>query len=359
MNIYNQPAGKIPVYIQLKNTILSDIKSGKYPEGTALPAVNVIADNAGVSIRTAYLAVQELIKDGVCFKRPKKGTFVGASANFIKHPVCAVWTQYNSDTPLEHPLSSVFYCGLLQGSAENNITPVLICDNPESVINRYKNSAEFDCKGVIVLDSDKFDETIELANKFPEQKFFFINYVMKKLNDLPPNMFAIVNDNYHGAYKMAEYIIAHDCNDVVMLSVKLQVEDRTYHNRLKGALTAFNDYFVNINKEDIIYIERGGQVQNAFLAITKLLRSGRRPQAIFCVNDLIAEGACQALAAENVRNVMVTGYDCLFPNISKQWKFPTMQVAYSQMVMKAIQLLKSNEKITEKIIRLQPEIKEN
>ena len=158
---------------------------------------------------------------------------------------------------------------------------------------------------------------------------------------------------------MAEYIIAHDCNDVVMLSVKLQVGDRTYHNRLKGALTAFNDYFVNINKENIIYIERGNQVRNAFLAITKLLRSGRRPQAIFCVNDLIAEGACQALDAENIRDVLVSGYDCLFPNISKQWKFPTMRVAYSQMVMKAIQLLKSNEKITEKIIRLQPEIKEN
>ena len=100
---------KTPIYIQLKNSLMLDIKNGKYPEGTALPAVNIIAGNAGVSVRTAYLAIQELIYDGVCFKRPKKGTFVGNAANFVKHPVCAVWTQYSGESPFEYPLSSIFY----------------------------------------------------------------------------------------------------------------------------------------------------------------------------------------------------------------------------------------------------------
>ena len=347
---------KIPIYIQLKNAILADIKNGKYPEFSALPPVNAIADNAGVSVRTAYIAVQELIKDGICFKRPKKGTFVGDPANLTKHPVCAVWTQYNSDTPLEYPLSSVFYCGLLQGCAQNNITPVLINDAPESVIKRYDRSNEFDCKGMLVLDRDKFNKTVELAKKFPEKKFFFINYFVKKLDTQPPNMFSIVNDDYNGAYKMAEHIISHNCKDIIILSAKLTTDDRTYHDRIKGALAAFKEYSINISKKNIFLLDRTNQIQNARLSIIKLLRSGRRPQAIFCVNDLLAAGASQARSAENINNIKVTGFDHLFPNYAAEEGFATMKVPYTKMVMEALRLLDSDEKISDNIIKIQSEI---
>lgn len=349
---------KIPIYMQLKNMLLSDIKNGKYPENSALPAVNIIADNAGCSVRTAYLAVQELIKDGVCFKRPKKGTYVGNPANLAKHPVCAVWTEFNAESPFEYPLSSIFYCGLLQGCADYNITPVLISDNPESVIKRYARSREFDFKGVIVLDEKKFEATVELAKKFPDKKFFFINYVTKNMDDIPPNMTAIVNDNYCGAYKMTEHIIAKGLKDIVLFSVKLRFSDRTYHDRMLGALAAAEEYKTDIKKNDIFQFESPEQSKKAYLETLKIIRSGRRPQAIFCTNDLLAEGVCQALATENIDNILVTGYDFLYPNISQKWGFPTMHVPYTKMVKEALRRLNSDEEIFEKIIKLQPTLKE-
>ena len=356
MDISVMRTGRLPVYIQLKNTILADIKNGKYPEGTALPAVNVIADAANVSVRTAYLAIQELINDGVCFKRPKKGTFVGNPANFIKHPVCAVWTTYSVDAPFQYPLSSIFYCGLLQGCTENNITPVLVGAYPEAVIKRYNRSKEFDLKGVLVLEPDKFSDAVELAKKFPDKKFFFVNYVMQKMDDIPPNMTAIVNDNYNGAYKMAEYLISLNCRDFIFMNTQLHFDDRTYHNRMRGALAALKEHSLKINKKDIFVLNRTGQSEQAFAIMIELLRSGRRPHAVFCVNDLIAAGVSRALAAEKITDIEVTGFDYLYPHIAEQWKFTTMRVQYSKMVLEALRCCNSDKNVG-KIIKLQPEIK--
>jgi GntR family transcriptional regulator len=66
----------VPVYLQLKDIIFNDIKNGKYTEGQQLPTVKELSAQSGVSIRTAYLALEELVKSGSCFKRPKKGIFV-------------------------------------------------------------------------------------------------------------------------------------------------------------------------------------------------------------------------------------------------------------------------------------------
>ena len=347
---------KTPVYIQLKNSLMLDIKNGRYPENSSLPAVNVIADNAGVSVRTAYLAIQELIAEGICFKRPKKGTIVGKS---VKHSVCAVWANYNGESPLEYPLASVFYCGLLQGCAENNITPILIADDPETVIKRYDRSYEFDFKGVIVLDYDKFNDSIELAKKFPDKKFFFVNYVMKNLDTLPPNMIAVVNDNYHGAYRMIEHYISCGCKDFMFFSVKLDADDRTYHNRVKGALAALKDYSLDFNKKNMIITAQWSQKKDFYLAMVKVIRSGRRPQVIFCVNDVIAAAVSKVLAEENISGIKVCGYDYIFPYLSEKWGFDTVKVPYTKMVLKSLACLESDEVNFEKVIRMQPEIKIN
>ncbi|MBQ9502362.1 MAG: substrate-binding domain-containing protein [Lentisphaeria bacterium] len=342
----------------MKNEILADIKSGKYPENTPLPAVNVIADSAGISVRTAYLAVQELVKDGVCFRRPKKGTFVGGPENLVRHAVCAVWTEYSEKTPFDYPLSSVFYCGILQGCGRFGITPVLVSGSPEEVIRRYDRSREFDFKGVLVLDSGKFDAAVELARKFPEKRFFFVNYVMEKINDLPPNMTAVVDDGYRGAYRMIEHLISLQCNDFVIFNVDLDPGDRTYCDRLRGALAALREYSVPVEAKDVLRRDRFKQEEWAFLAMTRLLRSGRRPQAVFCVNDLLAVGVCRALEAEKVTGVAVAGYDNLYPHFSEQWGFDTMQVPYSQMVIESLRLLSSDGESPERVIKLRSELVE-
>ncbi|MBP1582515.1 MAG: GntR family transcriptional regulator, partial [Victivallales bacterium] len=82
---------------QLKTAILTYIRQASLPDGTALPSVQRIAEAAQVSLRTADLALQELVADGYCFRRPKRGTFFGARAASQVKSLFGLWEAHSPD----------------------------------------------------------------------------------------------------------------------------------------------------------------------------------------------------------------------------------------------------------------------
>ncbi|MCO6559390.1 MAG: GntR family transcriptional regulator [Bifidobacterium sp.] len=66
----------IPMYLQLKTSLLAALQSGKYPKGSQIPPEPELCRQYGVSRITVRKAVSELVKDGYLFKKQGKGTFV-------------------------------------------------------------------------------------------------------------------------------------------------------------------------------------------------------------------------------------------------------------------------------------------
>ena len=57
-------------YDQVKDSIIAAIRDGRLAPLSKLPPISQIAADAGVSLRTADLALQALIGEGYCFRRP-------------------------------------------------------------------------------------------------------------------------------------------------------------------------------------------------------------------------------------------------------------------------------------------------
>lgn len=66
----------IPLYFQLENRILEDIRIGKYPVGKKLPTENEFGDMYSVSRATVRQAINELVQKGWVERNGNKGTFV-------------------------------------------------------------------------------------------------------------------------------------------------------------------------------------------------------------------------------------------------------------------------------------------
>ncbi len=64
------------IYVQLSNQLKNYIAKKNLEPGAMLPDIKTIARSAKVSVKTAERALDKLIKEGICFRRPKKGTFV-------------------------------------------------------------------------------------------------------------------------------------------------------------------------------------------------------------------------------------------------------------------------------------------
>lgn len=65
-----------PLYIQLKDSLVTDIESGQYGAHQRLPSERELADRFQVSRMTARQALLQLARDGVIYTRVGKGTFV-------------------------------------------------------------------------------------------------------------------------------------------------------------------------------------------------------------------------------------------------------------------------------------------
>lgn len=74
---------KQPLFVQLKQQLLSKIQSGEWTFGHMLPNELALAAEFGVSQGTVRRAIRDLVSDGVLIRRRGQGTFVSSySANF-------------------------------------------------------------------------------------------------------------------------------------------------------------------------------------------------------------------------------------------------------------------------------------
>ncbi len=66
----------IPLYFQLKERILSEIKSGAYPSGSLIPTENELSEAFQISRTTVRQAITELVQEGWLYRVKSKGTYV-------------------------------------------------------------------------------------------------------------------------------------------------------------------------------------------------------------------------------------------------------------------------------------------
>lgn len=81
---------RIPLYLQLKNTLLNRIDNGELLPGERLESERDLAEKYGVNRQTVRSALNVLIEDGVLIKVPYKGTFVA------KQIVKPAWGNYDA-----------------------------------------------------------------------------------------------------------------------------------------------------------------------------------------------------------------------------------------------------------------------
>lgn len=77
----------VPLYFQLKELILADIKNGTYKEGCLIPTEKDISNTFQISRTTVRQAISELVQEGWLYRVKSKGTFVSQpkiSQDFIK-----------------------------------------------------------------------------------------------------------------------------------------------------------------------------------------------------------------------------------------------------------------------------------
>ena len=84
----------VPLYYQLKNTILSEIRSGNAKAGDLIPTEDQYCSHYGVSRTTVRQAIVELVNDGYLYRIKAKGTFVSAKVNRVETNLTSMYASW-------------------------------------------------------------------------------------------------------------------------------------------------------------------------------------------------------------------------------------------------------------------------
>ncbi len=352
----------MPVYQQIKEQLVSRIRQENLPPGALMPSIKLVAEAAGVSLRTADLAMQALVDEGFCFRRPKKGTFVADPDLFEVKPICGIWCSHDPQSTHENMVLSRLYQGISSAAVEKPLDASLIFDEPEKQIRLYDRIDSFDFRGILVLESNKFRRTLELARLFPDKKFVFLNYRMRGIESAPENVYAVVNDDFSGAYRLAERFITQGCRRIAVVSLRLpDPDDLTYQERLRGFRQAAADYSLDFDPA-VDFMECSDPLSNhqrmSYLATKKYLYSGHTPDVIFSTNDFLADGARRCIEDEGLSaKIQSVGYDCLDPELIVQNGLSSVQVEYAEMGRTGIDILASDRTDFPKVTKIEPKLK--
>lgn len=69
-------SSSVPIYEQIKNSIINQIMNDELKEGEAIPSIRNLAQDIKISVMTIKKAYDELETDGYIISRQGKGTFV-------------------------------------------------------------------------------------------------------------------------------------------------------------------------------------------------------------------------------------------------------------------------------------------
>ena len=196
-----QPNAPEPLYLQFKNQLKKAIQSEEIPPGTQLPDLRTLADMANVSIRTAYRGMDELIKAGICQKRPKKGTFV-ADVQWDqpdkRRLLCGYMLPCSEEAVKKDHMLSQMLQGIQDATKEHNIDLIQISGSPIEALECYEENKKLNFLGMIAFDSVTFRSLAHLADLFPDKRFVLLNFNYDAFDCSPKNLLGVFNDDFSG-----------------------------------------------------------------------------------------------------------------------------------------------------------------
>ncbi len=349
----------LPIYKQIAVQIKTYILENDLKKGTKLPDITTIASLAGVSIKTAERALNELIRSGTCFRRPKKGTFVGETPKLTeKKPVCGIYHALGFASFENDLVQASIYRGILKKTHKKGMDTFFITQKPEKSIAFYAGNEGIEIKGIIMFHWEELEEGIQLAEEFPHIKFIYLNYYLQGFEDTPSNIHGIFNDDYAGAYQMTEYLIRKGHKKIAVFSTKEVTEN--YRRRVRGYRECLDDQGVTVDPSILLTMELKKGIDLRDIGrdlLEKLLQTGKKVTAIFCVNDVVATGVIEHLRELGLdEEIEVVGYDHIVPQLSVDYGFSTVAVDFERMGEKAVDILTNERRHYPKEMRIIPQM---
>lgn len=343
-------------YVEVKEKLIEEIRS--LEPHTRLPSRTALAEKYNAARTTVERAISELIGEGYLYARDGSGTYVAENQPDPKNrsgmvSVGLVIPDIMHDT----------YPGILRGVEDvtsRHDIHLVICNTDNRVdkqSNYIRKLIDSGIHGIIIVPAIIGNTDLDLFKKVQEADIpiVFCNRGIDGV-DAPK----VVSNNFYGAYIAVKHLIESGCRRIAYISRPLY---STSYERYQGYTSALAEAQIPVADEYVIFEPSFATDRQGYDSVLRLLRSGLRPDGIFCFNDGIAKGAYDALSECGLsvgKDVMLVGYDNTgvcerLPVKLSSVKFQTYEIGANAAQL-MISMMKDGKVPKDKLIVLQPEL---
>lgn len=339
-----------PLYIQFKEQLKNFITAKSIPPGTKLPDIKTLAEQAGVSIKTVNSGLNELLRDRIIMRRPKKGTYTTGSQQLQQTSRKKICIFYHK-TPLKlidkDSVRIALLHGVQDGCAETGTDLIFVSGDIIETIEMYLHTPNAEITGIIFFAVHKINELGPLSKSFPLLRFFYLNDYSRVFENMPRNVYGIFHDDFAGGYQIGSAFAACDVKKFGLVGINLSSEN--YSRRAEGFRTALKDNGFDTGKvvgemwETLADTSSENLLRMGYRAACRLLNMPEPPQAVFLVNDFIAKGFWDKLKETGrEKDIIISGYDNIFPEISQSCHFSTVDINFYKMGHRVVEQMTSD-----------------
>lgn len=205
--------------------------------------------------------------------------------------------------------------------------------NPEAKMKQFFDRGMADAAIILSIDiPDDIHEQLQ-TNKIPTIL----------VNKKHPDYDYYHVDDYRGGYQAGIYLAEQGLEKIGLISSAF--ESSSSIERERGFMDAMEERGISIDSDFVLKGESekhsGFSEEAGYEAIGKLDKTGRFPEAIFCLNDTLAIGAMYALSRRNIQvpgDIAIMGYDNI--KLSKYYDLTTVDQKMYTIGVNAIRRLK-------------------
>ncbi len=342
-----------PLYLQVKDFILGEIKSGRYGIDCLIPSENELVRAYGVSQGTVRRALLELVKDGYLYRRQGKGTFVSSrwiesnvEPSFVKFffPMFEEQDQIFDRHHKELARGIQSYLSSISGGYEMLIDIVLDERKP----------------GGLVIQETPFIKGafFDLLNPVNPEILRKLTTPCVTIHRHIPGIPGIRIDNSKGAESVIKHLVEYGHRRIGFLKNRQDYADT--QERFTGYLAALADNGLPYEEEMIMPSSWHGE--GAYLAAEKLLSLPKPPSAIFAPGWQMALGVLKAAKDKGVDvpgDLAVVAFDDLTELYKPRVPLTTIKQPVFEMGEKAAKMLidlVDGERAGSEHITLQPQL---
>lgn len=320
----------VPLYLQIREQILELIEQEDFDSEQSLPPETKLAADYEVSVMTVRQAYAQLVKEGVLYRIPGKGTFLKSNERELSHNLAILTYAIER---INHPFTAGVITSIRQALEKAKLKHGIFLDTFKEDLF-YKNLVKPDkVDGLFIIGQEMTEEDVARWGSYAlPMVLLYYPYPIEGAS-------VIALDGENSIKQAVNYLVKLGHTKIGFVGGFLEYP--LDQQKLAGFRLALKNNHLTLREDWIIDGRYDSEIVSK--ALEPILSGPERPTAIIAADDLMAMDCIYTAERLNISvpdNLSVIGFGEIGAPVGISYGLTTLRIPWEKMGERSVQMMR-------------------